>query len=129
MKALIRIFLDDYETTVKNLKGIEIAAIKESIHDYMISEKTAFNIDLTSYMDPVALNVAPEFMEKINSKRFQLYPYGFSKNLKIQMDYLNTDNFVCHCYDLHCYGKCGTLNCGCIDVCRNKCGMNEYDSY
>ena len=129
MKALIRIFVDEYETTVKNLKKNEVAAIKESICDYMASEKTTFNVDLTTYMDPVALNVPPEFMEKINNKRFQLYPYGFNKNLKIQMDYVNTDNFVCNCYDLHCYGRCGTLNCGCIDVCRNRCGMNDYDSY
>jgi hypothetical protein len=129
MKALIRIFVDDYETNAKNFKVSELAAIRESIRDYMISEKTNFNIDLSSYMDPVALNVLPEFMEKINNKRFQLYPYGFNKNLKIQMDYINTDNFVCNCYDLNCYGKCGTLECGCIDVCRNKCGLNMYDSY
>lgn len=27
-------------------------------------------------------------------------------------------NPVCHCYNRECDGDCGTLSCGCIDVCR-----------
>jgi hypothetical protein len=34
---------------------------------------------------------------------------------------------TCPCQDLNCIWDCGTLNCGCIDVCRNRCGTHEYD--
>ncbi len=42
----------------------------------------------------------------------------------------------CYCYEpaewVHycgmadCDGDCGTLSCGCIDVCRNRCGTRDY---
>ena len=32
---------------------------------------------------------------------------------------------VCPCYDEDCNWDCGTLWCGCIDVCRNRCGLNS----
>ena len=37
----------------------------------------------------------------------------------------------CGCYDDTCFGECGVLTCGCIDVCRNRCGLNRdrYDRY
>lgn len=28
----------------------------------------------------------------------------------------------CHCGDLDCHYDCGTLSCGCIDMCRGRCG-------
>lgn len=31
----------------------------------------------------------------------------------------------CPCYDRLCPGDCGTLWCGCIDVCRNRCGLRD----
>lgn len=30
------------------------------------------------------------------------------------------------CGDKTCDGGCGTLDCGCIDVCRNRCGTRDY---
>ena len=32
----------------------------------------------------------------------------------------------CHCGDEMCGGDCGTLHCGCIDVCRGRCGRDDY---
>lgn len=32
----------------------------------------------------------------------------------------------CHCGDEMCGGDCGTLHCGCIDVCRGRCGREDY---
>jgi hypothetical protein len=30
------------------------------------------------------------------------------------------------CGDLRCDGDCGVLNCGCIDVCRGRCGNRDW---
>jgi hypothetical protein len=31
------------------------------------------------------------------------------------------------CGDKECDGSCGTLDCGCIDVCRGRCGLRSWD--
>lgn len=30
------------------------------------------------------------------------------------------------CGDKLCHGECGVLECGCIDVCRDRCGTRDY---
>ena len=35
-------------------------------------------------------------------------------------DELSEANYLCHCKDDECIGDCGTLWCGCIDVCRRR---------
>jgi hypothetical protein len=41
-----------------------------------------------------------------------------------------TDNtYQCPCYVKGCDGDCGTLWCGCIDVCRGRCGLKDHDYY
>lgn len=33
-----------------------------------------------------------------------------------------------YCYDSECNWDCGTLSCGCIDICRGRCEFdNVYD--
>ena len=32
----------------------------------------------------------------------------------------------CHCGYRGCDATCGTLSCGCIDVCRGRCGRDDY---
>ncbi len=32
---------------------------------------------------------------------------------------------LCNCRHLSCPGDCGTLWCGCIDVCRGRCGFHD----
>lgn len=32
---------------------------------------------------------------------------------------------ICYCYDEDCGWDCGVLWCGCIDVCRGRCGLNN----
>lgn len=39
------------------------------------------------------------------------------------------DPNVCHCGDKECDWGCGVLWCGCIDVCRNRCGLNDEIRY
>jgi hypothetical protein len=37
-----------------------------------------------------------------------------------------SDNeYKCPCYCDGCPGDCGTLWCGCIDVCRGRCGLGD----
>lgn len=31
-----------------------------------------------------------------------------------------------YCGDADCHGDCGVLACGCIDVCRGRCGRDDY---
>jgi hypothetical protein len=38
-------------------------------------------------------------------------------------DYMEDEKSWHYCGDWLCPGDCGTLSCGCIDVCRNKCGV------
>lgn len=35
------------------------------------------------------------------------------------------NEYKCPCYCEGCPGDCGTLWCGCIDVCRGRCGLND----
>jgi hypothetical protein len=41
-------------------------------------------------------------------------------------DNSDIDNtYKCPCYVDGCGGDCGTLWCGCIDVCRGRCGLKD----
>lgn len=127
MKYHIRIFVDGYETTVKNLKDNELKPITACIIEYVQQEKFSFPIEMTRYDDPVALYV-PYSFNAYDKKRIHLNPFGFHKKLEIQFDYISDMDGIHYCDDIFCDGYCGTLHCGCIDVCRNRCGMG-YDSY
>lgn len=128
MKFEIRIFVDGYETVLKNLKQTELKPVNEAIFEYLQDEKLRCEIETKRYNQPIVITSDSEFM-RLNKKRISLNPFGFHKKLDIQFDYLNNDNYVCDCYEVWCEGTCGVLSCGCVDLCRGKCGMNEYDSY
>jgi hypothetical protein len=125
MKYYIRIFVDGYETTVQNLKQNELKPISDSIMDYVREKQFSFPIEMTRYYDPIALKVPFEFMQ-FTEKRIHLSPFGFHKALDIQFEHIDDSDSVHYCYDIWCDGYCGTLRCGCIDVCRSRCGMG-YD--
>lgn len=36
------------------------------------------------------------------------------------------DDYECYCQVKGCPGGCGVLWCGCIDVCRGRCGLKDY---
>ena len=127
MKFAIRIFVDGYETTVSNLKTHEIVAIKSTIYEYIINKNISGELTLNEYSDQVIYNVKSEFMA-YNGKKIHLDPFGFHKQLEVMFEYVNEDDFICYCNDMYCDGKCGTLSCGCLDVCHNRCGFN-FDSY
>jgi hypothetical protein len=128
MKFEIRIFVDGYETMVDLLKQTELKPISDAIFEYLQNQKLQCELEMKRYNQPVVLRASEDFM-MLNEKRISLNPFGFHKKLEIQFDYLNNDNYVCNCFEVWCEGSCGCLDCGCIDVCRGRCGMNNYDSY
>lgn len=118
MKYALRIFIDDYETVVSNLKENELKAITTSIIEYINNQKFSFTIEMKRYYDPVALNVPSSFKE-YDGKRIHLEPFGFHQKLDIQFDYINDWDSNHYCHDIWCEGDCGVLSCGvCIDMCR-----------
>jgi hypothetical protein len=34
-----------------------------------------------------------------------------------------------YCGDINCEWDCGTLSCGCIDVCRGRCGLRRWERW
>lgn len=50
-------------------------------------------------------------------------------DIKKQLDKLLDDSFkeICYCHDRRCNRDCGILSCGCIDICRGRCG--NYDRF
>jgi hypothetical protein len=127
MKYLIRIFVDGYETTVEHFKPQDLKSVHLCIADYIRQEKFSFPIEMTRYNQPIALKVPSDF-NKFTHTRIHLNPYDFHKKLDIQFDYINDYDGVHHCGDILCDSNCGTLYCGCIDLCRGLCG-DTYDSY
>ena len=132
MKYQLRLFVDNYETTVKNLKPQELKAIGACISEYIRQEKKqenfSFTIEMTEYSDPVAINV-PDAFKSYTEKKIHLDPFGFNKKLDIEFNHISDSNFVCRpCNNIWCEGHCGVLDCGCIDLCRGRCDMG-IDSY
>jgi hypothetical protein len=41
----------------------------------------------------------------------------------------NKQTNIHHCGDEYCEWDCGELWCGCIDVCRGRCGFRDYDRW
>lgn len=79
--------------------------------------------------------------KNIFDKTMAKFPKDFltedqSNELLIQVekacqDFINCYNPVCYCGDKDCEWDCGVLDCGCIDICRNRCGLNRdrYNRY
>ena len=42
---------------------------------------------------------------------------------KCYCESLICDRYKCYCGNIKCNRDCGVLYCGCIDFCRNKCGI------
>ena len=122
MKAFIRVYIDGYEGYLNTLKNDEVRSILVCIHEFIQKESiSTFTVELSRYNEPVALNIPADFMKNYDKKRIDLNPYGFHKKLSIQFDSINNMNLVCNCGDIWCEFDCGTLPCGCIDVCRRRC--------
>lgn len=50
---------------------------------------------------------------------------SYPPSIKEYMRELGMDTRCIGCYHEDCAGECGVLWCGCIDVCRGRCGLND----
>jgi hypothetical protein len=63
------------------------------------------------------------------------YAYAYDPDYPRCADCYHTalDNYkydrLCDCRDVTCDTRCGTLWCGCIDVCRGRCGFKDNVGY
>ena len=126
MKALIHIYRENEEISVTDLKVNQVMSLEISIAEFIKNNSSPSKVLLGRYNDPVVLNVSEGFLNKYKNKKVPLNPEGFLKSVSIMFDLINEDNAVCNCFDLYCDHTCGTLVCGCIDVCRGHCRMNRY---
>ena len=117
MKAFIHIFRDNEEISVSALKTSQVMSLETCISEFARRAGSNADVRLVRYNDPVALNVSEDFLNKYKNK-ITLNPEGFLKSMSVQFELVNEDNAVCSCFDLYCDHTCGTLPCGCIDVCR-----------
>ena len=46
-----------------------------------------------------------------------------------ETNYENSNEYFHYCGNEDCEGDCGVLVCGCIDMCRGRCGTRNYDYY
>jgi hypothetical protein len=128
MKAIIHLYLDNYELPINRFKEADVKSILAALQEFLQKEKYSFEIQLTRYPDSVALGVPAEFISIYDKKKIDINPFGFHKNLKVMFEHVSNENFMCDCGDVFCDGHCGTLRCGCVDICHGYCG-ESYDSY
>ena len=124
MKAFIHIFRETEEIMVKDMNPAHVKLLQESIDDYMYRHKYSPIIYLQRYNDPVAVGLSEEFLIENKYHKITVTPTGFSANMYVIFEAINEDNSVCSCYDVYCDHTCGTLHCGCIDICRCRSGRD-----
>ena len=118
MKAFIHIFRETEEIMVKDMNPKHVKALQDSINEYMVRNKYNPVIYLQRYNDPVGLGLSEAFLTENRHRKITVTPVGFSANMYIVFEAINEDNSVCSCFDIYCDHTCGTLICGCIDMCR-----------
>jgi len=122
MKAALYIYIDDYQMNIDKIKSQDEFNIRQAIFEYLKEKGYNFTVELKRYMDPVVLNVPNDFIEEYTNKKILLPVIeNMNKSVKIKFEYIDTINYICECSDIYCSGSCRGLQCGCMDVCRNKC--------
>lgn len=59
--------------------------------------------------------------EQIHIPKIKRLPFNLDENTEVSE---NQD--IHYCGNKDCEGDCGVLVCGCIDMCRNRCGTRSY---
>lgn len=57
--------------------------------------------------------------DRVQVEKYDEHNYDSYEPVKYEEEY------KCPCYVEGCPGDCGTLWCGCIDVCRGRCGLRD----
>jgi hypothetical protein len=127
MKALIRLYLNDkalYE--LNTFSQDQINEIKKSVDEWIqIRMKDAYSNFLIAF-EGVAFGIDSEFLYRHGNKKIQIYPMDIHDTIHVEFHYAGEDDWICYCREVDCPGSCGVLACGCIDICRGRCGNNDY---
>ena len=122
MKAAIYIYIDDYQINVSSIKNDMEINIKKAIYEFIKQNGYNFIIEIKRYVDPVALNVPADFIEKYGNTRIHLPSIeNTNKNVKIKFEYIDSINHICECTDIFCVNSCHVLYCGCFNYCNGDC--------
>ena len=128
MKALIRIFIDNEEIYIHTaLHSSQILSIQAAIDEWVYKYSETAYSDFRTAKEGVLFEVNKEFVELHCNHKIQITPENFKKTVSILLNYAGDDNWICFCREVDCPGGCGTLSCGCIDVCRGRCGASNRD--
>lgn len=73
--------------------------------------------------------------EEIVTPKIQRIPLDMDDNIVMHEDHEDHEDredhenyeleYIHYCGDRDCEGDCGVLVCGCIDTCRNRCGLRD----
>lgn len=69
--------------------------------------------------------------EPITTPEIQRMSFNIQQLESIPLTELNEYRieYIHYCGNEDCEGDCGVLVCGCIDMCRGRCGTRNYDYY
>jgi hypothetical protein len=107
----------DFDTmTITNNDTIEIddeTSTEDSISLYE---------DETAYVSDIIVTLYEYIYDIYENENEDVIEHAIEDAIEHAIATVNEHNYyinpVCHCYDRECDGDCGTLSCGCIDVCR-----------
>ena len=127
MKAIIRLYMNDTEIFPYYNKFSDeyIENLRIAINDWaQIYIKEAYSNFTKSY-EGVLFNIDNDFLYKHGNKKISINPMNFNQDIQIVLEYAGDDNWICYCKEIYCPGGCGTLRCGCVDVCLDRCGEDN----
>jgi len=106
------------------------------------------NIQVAEPSTPVRNNIQNEnnnelddsINEPITTPEIQRMSFNIQQLQSVSLTELNINNSseltnesrtenIHYCENDECEGDCGVLVCGCIDMCRGRCGTRNYDYY
>jgi len=126
MKAIIRIFIDKKEVNLDNINEYLIKKIQKTINEWLSDKCEEAYSDFNLGYDAAIININNEFITSYMDKMIVISPENVSQNIQVVFNYAGEGNWICYCRDVDCPGGCGTLSCGCIDICRGRCGLRDY---
>ena len=127
MKALIRLFIDNKEVCAhEKLNRVQIEQLKIATDEWIQIRMEGGYSNFEICKKGVAFGIDNEFLYRFGSKKILITPMDIHNEVHIQFDFVGEGEEICYCGEVYCDGYCGTLSCGCIDVCRGRCGMNDY---
>lgn len=117
MKILIRVFLDGEERSIRKMSKQNVESIKKSVIEWGPRKKV---VNFQSASDGFLTGVDDEFVKTYCNKMLRIIPDNVKNRVEIVFNFASVNENICNCMDVMCEADCGSLACGCIEVCRCK---------